>query len=201
MYHIDSPTKTVCAFDFDPASGEISNRRPCITTPDDMGVPDGCTIDSDDKIWIAHWGGSCVAQYCPVNNVCLQVVPMPVSQVTSCAFGGPSLDQLYVTTASCGLSQEQLEAEPLAGCLFKLDLSSIGVKGVKAHSFDFNLECINSAAIAKGSELHALRIENALLQEELQRYRAQDPILVPIPQLMETQRQEEKVTRQLDSLK
>ena len=129
MYYIDTATDSVDALDFDMETGAVSNRRPCIDTSAVTGSPDGCCIDSNGHLWIAMWDGSCVARFDPASGALLETVPLPVSLVTACAFGdGPFSSQLFITTARCGLS----EPEPLAGSVFRLDLSSRGVTG--AHS-------------------------------------------------------------------
>ena len=132
MYFIDSPTQQVVAFDFNLEMGTLSNQRVVIEIPKEAGLPDGMTIDSDGKLWIALWGGSQVAQWDPVSGQCLRQIPVPASQVASCAFGGPNLDVLYITTARIGLSPTDLATQPQAGGLFK---TQPGVRGVPAYEF------------------------------------------------------------------
>ena len=119
MYYTDSPTHRVDAFDFDPASGAIENRRPLLTIPDDLGVPDGMAVDAEGFLWIAVYGGGCVRRHAPDGRL-ERVVELPVSQVTSCCFGGVELDELYITSAAQTLSPERRELEPLAGAVFRL---------------------------------------------------------------------------------
>jgi sugar lactone lactonase YvrE len=78
------------------------------------------------------WGGSCVTRWNPKTGVMVASYPLPASQVTSCAFGGDALNELYVTTARIGLSPEALEKEPHAGGLFRL---RPGAKGLPAAEF------------------------------------------------------------------
>lgn len=132
MYYTDTPTMEVMAFDYDDATGSISNPRVVITVPGDMGGPDGMTIDSEGKLWVAHWGGSCVARWDPLTGELLQKIEVPGPHVTSCAFGGEGLDTLYITTARDGLSEEQLRNYPLSGGLFAV---KPGVSGVPAEFF------------------------------------------------------------------
>jgi len=134
MYYIDSPTKKVFAFDYDLEAGEISNRRVIIEIPEGEGVPDGMTIDAQGKLWIAHFGGGQVSRWDPETGKKIDKVELPVSNVTSCAFGGRNLDELYITTASVGLSEEEKKAQPHAGGIFKYQA---GVKGLAAHKFEF----------------------------------------------------------------
>jgi sugar lactone lactonase YvrE len=132
MYYIDTHTCRVDAFDYDTGSGRISNRRPVVRVPEDRGKPDGMAIDGDDNIWVAHWDGWCVAGYDPRTGETLAHIQVPAKQVTACAFGGPDLDQLYITTARTGQSDEALKDQPHAGSLF---LARPGVRGVPANSY------------------------------------------------------------------
>jgi len=136
MYWIDTMAGGVFAFDFDARSGAATNRRLAFAIEGEgAGYPDGCTIDADDNLWIAMWGGGAVRRYDPRAGALLGVYAVPASQVTSCAFGGAELDQLYVTTARCGLDDAALERHPAAGGLFKFDFAGTGVRGVPAVPF------------------------------------------------------------------
>ena len=130
MYYVDTPTQRVDAFSYDPATGEVGDRRPEVTVPPEAGAPDGMTIDADGGLWVALWGGAAVHRY--VDGRLERVVELPVSQPTSCCFGGDNLDELYVTSARQGLSAGQLRAEPLAGALFRF---RPGVRGFAAAVF------------------------------------------------------------------
>lgn len=118
MYFIDSGTRRIDVFDYDADRGHIAGRRPFAVLPDGPGVPDGMTIDAEDCLWVAVWGGSCVLRYRPDGTVD-EVVHLPVSQVTSCAFGGEDLRDLFITTARVELSDSALNDEPLAGGIFR----------------------------------------------------------------------------------
>ena len=131
MYFIDSPTQRIDVFDFELESGEISNRRTLVEIPKAWGLPDGMTVDEDGFLWVAFWGGSAVRRFAPTGAV-VSTVEFPVSQVTSCAFGGGDLSELYVTTARDSLSETQLAEQPLAGGLFRL---RPGVRGRPSHPF------------------------------------------------------------------
>lgn len=130
MYHIDTPTKSVTAFDYDVEFGTISNSRACIKIPDGMGYPDGCTIDSDGKIWIAMFGGSAVVRFDPESGALIDKIKLPVEQVTSVAFGGENLDKLFITTAAEGFTKKQKKQQPKAGFLFCADMSKVGITGL-----------------------------------------------------------------------
>lgn len=132
MYYIDTPTLRVMQFDYDLVSGQIENPRTAITIPTGDGKPDGMTIDADGMLWIALWGGGCVGRWNPRTGECLACLDVPARQVTACAFGGPDLTDLYITTARIGLSEADVAAQPLAGGLFR---ARPGVAGVTAFEF------------------------------------------------------------------
>ena len=127
MYYIDSVTRNVDAFDYDLATGDIANRRTVISVPESDGMPDGMAIDTEDKLWVAQWGGWRVARWDPLTGQMIDMIQVPASQVTACWFGGRDLDELYITCARTHLSDEALAKEPLAGGLFK---ARVGVKGL-----------------------------------------------------------------------
>jgi L-arabinonolactonase len=126
MYYADSGQRTVWAWDFDAATGEIDNRRVFLRVPAADGVPDGATVDSEGFVWIAHWGGWRVTRYAPDGRLA-RTIKLPVRQPTCPAFGGPGLDVMYVTSASIGLDDAARAQQPQAGGLFAID---VGVKGL-----------------------------------------------------------------------
>jgi len=129
MYYIDSPLKTVDAFDYNVDTGDISNRRTVIRIAE--GVPDGMSIDVEGNVWVAHWEGYRITCWNPTTGKLLKIIKLPVSKITSCCFGGPTLEDLYITTAS---ENSDLKKEPLAGSLFIV--RNIGVKGFAEVEFD-----------------------------------------------------------------
>jgi len=126
LYHNDSKARCVYAFDCDPDAGTIDNKRCFVELTEEQGFPDGLTVDRDGYIWLAHWGGSRVTRFAPDGQVD-RVVPMPVSQVTSCAFGGDDFRTLYITSARTGLDAATLANEPLAGGLFAIEVDATGL--------------------------------------------------------------------------
>jgi len=132
MYYIDTPLGRVDAFDYDHASGNISKRRTAITIPEGQGSPDGMTIDADGNLWVAHWGGHRISCWDPQKGELLETVMVPAPQVTACAFGGPNLDQLYITTARNGLDDATLAEYPHAGGVF---VATPDARGVAAFAF------------------------------------------------------------------
>ncbi|MEF3352354.1 SMP-30/gluconolactonase/LRE family protein [Paenibacillus sp. GYB006] len=127
MYYIDTPTGKVDRLDYDEKTGELSNRRTAVDFPENVGFPDGMTVDAEGMIWIAHWGGSQVSRWNPETGKMLSHIEIPAEQVTCCCFGGQDLNELYITTARNGLSAEQLKKTPHAGGLFRI---KPGVKGM-----------------------------------------------------------------------
>lgn len=125
MFYIDSPTQRIDAFDFTLSTGTIAARRTVTAIPSGVGSPDGMTIDAEGGLWVALWGGGAVHRY--LDGRLDRVVRLPVSQPTSCAFGGPDLDELYVTSAWNGLSKSERHVQPLAGALFRIRPGICGV--------------------------------------------------------------------------
>lgn len=122
MYYIDSPTRRVDVFDVGAADGRITGRRSWVTIEDGAGFPDGLTVDAEGGVWVALWDGGAVRRYTPDGDLD-RVIELPVPRVTACAFGGPDLTDLYVTTARVGLTAPH----PLAGSLLVVPGAGKGV--------------------------------------------------------------------------
>ena len=125
MYFVDSLGPVIWSYPFDPASGEPGERRLFARLPEGAGMPDGATVDADGFMWSACYGGSLVTRYAPDGSV-ERSIAVPVSQPTSCAFGGADLATLFITSASQRLSAEALQRQPLAGALFALRTGTRG---------------------------------------------------------------------------
>ncbi|HZS04605.1 MAG TPA: SMP-30/gluconolactonase/LRE family protein [Blastocatellia bacterium] len=133
MYYIDSPTQKVIAYDYDKATGDISNPRTAVDVPaKEMGYPDGMTIDGEGMLWVAHWDGGRVCRWNPQTGEELAEIKVPASRPTSCVFGGENFDTLYITSARTRLGEEKLAAQPLAGSVFKC---RPGVRGLPMNEF------------------------------------------------------------------
>jgi sugar lactone lactonase YvrE len=125
MYHNDSALRRVYAFDLD-VNGLATNRRLFVQFEEKDGYPDGMTVDAENCLWIAFWDGWCVRRISPSGER-LDEIRIPAQRPTSCAFGGPNLDRLFVTSARRGLDADQLALQPNAGGLF---MAVPGVGGV-----------------------------------------------------------------------
>jgi len=123
MYYTESRVHTIYLFDYDEATGVISNRRLFAQTPPEEGVPDGMTVDAEGHVWSARWDGSRLVRYRP-DGVVERQIAFPARKVSSVTFGGPNYRDIYVTTA--GGDQKAAEGEH-AGALFRLRL---GIQGV-----------------------------------------------------------------------
>ena len=117
FYYVDSPSGGVDCFTVDPDTGALSGRRRFADIPAAEGVADGLTIDADGGVWVAIFGGGELRRYTPDGRLD-RVVRLPVSQVTSAAFGGPDLGVLYITTARENFTPADLRSEPHAGDIF-----------------------------------------------------------------------------------
>ena len=132
LYHIDTPTGIVRAYEYDLETGEVGASHVVVEIPPDRGVPDGMTIDRAGCLWIALWGGWAVECWDPASGRRLAQIHLPAAQVTSCTFGGENLDRLFITTARKGLDAQSLPAQPLAGSIF---VAQPGVAGHAAVRF------------------------------------------------------------------
>lgn len=125
LYYIDTLTRAVRRFAFDAERGTISDEGVAVTYGKEEGFPDGCAIDCEGNLWVAHWEGGRITQSDPGSGRRLRSVELPVRNVTSCTFGGPRFEQLFVSTAKCdGVDEE------LAGSVFVLEP---GVAGSPCH--------------------------------------------------------------------
>ena len=130
MYHSDSARQVTYRFDIG-SNGEASNRRIFLQFGPGDGFPDGMTVDSEGCLWIAFWDGWCIRRYSPAGEW-LETIKVPVARPTSCVFGGPELDRLYITSASRDVDAAALAMQPNAGGLFML---VPGVRGLSDAPF------------------------------------------------------------------
>ncbi len=126
VYYIDTPRRDVLAFDYD--KGNLLNPRTVISTGHIDASPDGMTIDENGNLWIAFCHGGCVSCFDPANGNELHRIALPCLETTACAFGGPDLADLFVTTGIHKTAKEEH-----AGRLFVI--RGLNIKGVPTHAF------------------------------------------------------------------
>ena len=138
FYYTDSlPKIQIYSFDFDETSSTISNQKVAIdySVSRDLGLPDGLCRDSEGKLWVASPNGkSNVTRWDPVTGEKLLELQVPVVKPTSCCFGGPKYDTLYVTSGLFSAGPEEIEKFPLSGSIFSV--TGLGVTGLPANLFD-----------------------------------------------------------------
>lgn len=111
FYFTDSLPKQIYAYDYDAGRHSVSNRRIFVQLGDDLGVPDGMTVDAEGFVWSANWGGSCIIRFDPDGKEERRIA-MPASQSSSVMFGGPDLTDIYVTSANFGTGEPPGELMP-----------------------------------------------------------------------------------------
>ncbi|RWB70993.1 SMP-30/gluconolactonase/LRE family protein [Mesorhizobium sp.] len=134
MYHSCTLERVINAFDIDPDTGEASNSRPFVRFDGAKGAPDGSTVDAEGYLWSTHWGGGRVTRHAADGTIDFEIA-IPVKNVTSCAFGGPNLDTLFVTTASVEfanggwvfMDDAGFDAAPMTGGIFAIE---VGIRGL-----------------------------------------------------------------------
>lgn len=126
LYYIDTATQRMDVFDFDLATGSASGRRPFIRFDESFGIPDGMTIDAEGCLWVAFYDGWAVRRFTPQGELD-RTIELPAARTTSCAFGGPGLARLFVTSARDGLSESELAEQPQAGALFVVEPGVAGL--------------------------------------------------------------------------
>lgn len=127
VYYADTPSQRVDVFDYDVTTGTMTERRPFVQIEQSDGAPDGMTLDAEGGLWVALFGGGEVRRYAPDGRLDARI-PVPATKVTSCAFGGPDLRDLYITTSRLG----RRSPEPAAGALFR---ARPGVAGLAPVAF------------------------------------------------------------------
>lgn len=124
LYHTDTLKRCIYAFDLG-ADGALTNKRVFALIEEGAGYPDGPVVDSEGCLWTGLFGGWEARRYAPDGRL-LQRFAFPVANVTKLAFGGENLTTVYATTARKGLDANALEAQPLAGGLFRFEASVCG---------------------------------------------------------------------------
>ncbi|GHE62641.1 calcium-binding protein [Streptomyces longispororuber] len=122
VYYVDTPTRRVdvCRME----GGLPGARRPFAVVEEGAGFPDGLTVDAAGCVWVALWDGGQVRRYTP-DGTLDHVLRLPVPRPTACAFGGPGLRDLYVTTARVG----HRRPHPMAGSVLVVPDAGEGLAG------------------------------------------------------------------------
>ncbi len=131
FYLTDSYDKAIFAYDFNLDTGDITNRRIWTDLTSESFAPDGLTVDADGCIWTAMWDGWCIVRFRP-DGTESDRIPMPIQRPTSCTFGGKNLRSLYITSASVGLSEAEIQQSFFSGDLFCIDTP---VQGLPMYQF------------------------------------------------------------------
>lgn len=126
FYLTDSPRQTIYAYDFDAESGHIRDRRIFVDLTHEAFFPDGLAVDVEGCVWSAMWDGWCVIRFDPQGEEMMRV-DMPVQRPTCCVFGGKHLTDLYITTASVGLSEQEIQKSFYSGDLFCMPTDTRGI--------------------------------------------------------------------------
>jgi len=129
LYHVDTLGGDIFACTI-AGDGSLTDRRVFTTIPNAEGHPDGPTVDAEGCVWVGLYGGWGIRRYSPKGEL-LETVRMPVDAITKIAFGGPDLTTIYATTANKHHDADQAAAQPLAGNLFRFDVSVPGVAGTE----------------------------------------------------------------------
>lgn len=126
MFFADTPSREIVVFDYDTASGTVSNRRVHASFAEEPGLPDGSCVDAEGGVWNAEWEGHRVVRVAPSGEID-RIIDVPVWKPTCCAFGGPDLDTLFITTSRLMSDEDVLIKEPESGGLFAV---KPGIRGV-----------------------------------------------------------------------
>jgi DNA-binding IclR family transcriptional regulator/sugar lactone lactonase YvrE len=125
FYLVDTGSRTIYAYDFDLASGALSNKRNLIVFDPSDGMPDGLAVDAEGYVWCAMWDGWAIKRIAPDGTID-RTIDLPVPRPTSCAFGGPDLKTLYITSARIRLSATQIASAPMSGSVFSVRVDVAG---------------------------------------------------------------------------
>jgi sugar lactone lactonase YvrE len=132
MYYADSRSYTIWSFDLDQETGEISNRRTFITMSRDEGLPDGAAVDSQGFYWTTKFMGRRIVRYDPAGKL-ERTIPVPFDNPTMVAFGGSDYKTMYISSGRGHLTPDELEGQPLAGGIFKMQVDVAGLPEPSFH--------------------------------------------------------------------
>ena len=144
MYYIDSLPKKVYAFDYNEINGDISNQRVLVdfSLDERLGFPDGMCMDSRGRLWIASFFGPGITCWDPATGDKVEQIDIPVHRVTSCCFGGPNFEWLFVTSACTNVAEDEWVEFPHSGGIFVV--KGLGAKGRPANQFKHSLQTLQA---------------------------------------------------------
>lgn len=136
FYHIDSRIRRITSYRYDRITGEIGKPILFFQAEEDHGIPDGCTIDQEDHLWVAFYRGGAVRRLDPRGKI-VEQIRLPALQPTSVIFGGPGLSDLYITSAAQGAADmetgKSVSGQLIGGPVFRVHLSVGGRPEWTAH--------------------------------------------------------------------
>ncbi len=130
MYYIDTPKQMIEIFDFDENTGTLANRQKFVDIPNELGAPDGMTLDENDNLWVALWGGHKVIHIDKDTKEVTKEIEVPCTKASCCTFGGKEMNELFITTAA----KDDLSGFPQAGYTFK---ATVDVKGKPIYYYKY----------------------------------------------------------------
>ena len=145
MYYIDTIPRKIYSFDYDESTGTITNQTVVVdyAQDDKLGLPDGMTIDAEGKLWVAGCTHAAVTRWDPATGKKLAHVAIPAQNTTSCCFGGPNYDKLFVTSGSVYVDKSLLHLYPHPGAVFVVE--ELGVCGLPPQKYRKILKNLNNS--------------------------------------------------------
>jgi len=131
LYFADSIERSIYAYSYDPSQGRVGGRRTFVQLDSSSGLPDGLTVDAQGYVWSAEWYGGCIRRYDPDGKV-ERCIPLPAKQISSLAFGGPDLTDIFVTSAAKAEAMPVMPPgyDPYSGCIGgALYHMNLGIRG------------------------------------------------------------------------
>jgi sugar lactone lactonase YvrE len=126
MFHSDSKGKVIWAYDYDPESGGIANRRVVAQPTEEIGRPDGAAADVEGFYWSAGISAGVLNRWGPDGRLD-RSIPLPCSNPTMPCFGGPDMKTIFVTSLRHNVPADKLAAKPLSGGIFAIRVDVPGV--------------------------------------------------------------------------
>ncbi len=148
LYFADTVARCIYAYDWRRSDGALGRRRVLTRIDRAEGVPDGLAVDAEGFIWCAHWFGGCLTRYDP-DGKRERRIDLPAAQISSLCFGGPDLDEIYVTSAarsnSLMLAPEGYDPAQrlIGGALYRL---RTGIRGLQKHRSNLSRAALEQVA-------------------------------------------------------